>query len=167
MSTHIELHTELADHPKVDRLAEALGVGYATAFACLTILWLRAADIWPSGELRNATDGDIAKAARWKEWGPHKSATDFVKALTTTGWLDADRHIHDWEDAGIRLKVQFHQRMAKARTVLAEQRSQRPTPKAPARPRPQTPQCPACRQTFTTQVGYLKHECSPIPPEAP
>jgi hypothetical protein len=89
----IESHQEIGRHPKTKRLARMLGVSLPTAIGHLQLLWWWALDFAPDGSLTTFDDGDIADAMLW-EGDP----ATLVSALSSAGWLDSDRGIHDWYD---------------------------------------------------------------------
>jgi hypothetical protein len=98
VSLWIESHVELRDHPKTDRLMDALGVTRREAVGLLHMLWWRAVTYAPSGDLSSFTDGQIA---RWTDWDPDPAL--LVSGLTASGFLDDDRQLHDWGDYAGRL----------------------------------------------------------------
>jgi ribosomal protein S17E len=95
----IPSHQSLREHPKKDRLAELLFNGttpndvadYAAA-GLLHYLWYWALDYAADGDLAKFSDRQIAKGCRWQ--GDPKA---LVQGLTVAGFMDDDRHIHDWE----------------------------------------------------------------------
>lgn len=89
----IESHQELGAHPKLGRLARALGVSRPTALGHLHLLWYWALDYAPSGDISRYRASEIARAAEW-EGKPGV----FTKALRDAGFLDPGQVIHDWPD---------------------------------------------------------------------
>lgn len=95
----LESHQSLRDHPKKDRLAELLFNGtvpldvsdYAAA-GLLHYLWYWALDYSHDGDLSKFSDGQVAKGCRW-----HGDATLLIGSLIESGFVDQDRHIHDWD----------------------------------------------------------------------
>jgi hypothetical protein len=100
MSPWIPSHQSLRNHPKKDRLAELLFNGttpndvadYAAA-GVLHYLWYWALDYAQDGDLTRFTDRQIAKGCRW-EGDPRT----LLSGLTQSGFVDDDRHIHDWHE---------------------------------------------------------------------
>ena len=88
----IESHQELARHPKTRRLARLLSCCLPQAVGHLQFLWWWALDYAPDGDLSAFTDEDIAEAVMWE------GDADMCAALTSSGFLDDDRRIHNWAD---------------------------------------------------------------------
>ena len=88
----IESHQELARHPKTRRLARTLSCSLPQAVGHLQFLWWWALDYAPDGDLSAFTDEDIAEAVMWE------GDADMCAALTSAGFLDDDRRIHNWAD---------------------------------------------------------------------
>ncbi len=86
----IESHQSLPNHPKTLRLADLLGVSIPQAIGHLHLLWYWATDY--------AEDGDIADGAsilyRICQWNGDNEV--LKEALTTSGFLDEGRYIHNW-----------------------------------------------------------------------
>lgn len=89
----IESHQELREHPKTKRLCRLLGLPRPTVVGYLHFLWWWAYDYAPEGDLSAFTDDDIADAV---DWDGEPGA--LVSALIESGFINADRHIHDWGD---------------------------------------------------------------------
>jgi len=87
----IKLYASLPRHPKCFALDEA--TGRRRAWTHMVDLWTWAAEYAPTGDLSDLSDRAIAKAAGWSG-----SASKFVAALETAGFLDADRRLHDWDE---------------------------------------------------------------------
>lgn len=124
----IELHQTLVDHPKVRRLARALGVHPMQAIGHLVALWLWCLDYAPAGDLGHVADDDLADAARWSG-----DAGRFVAELERVMLVDyvaGSRAVHDWEDYAGRLMTKRTQHAAKMRELRAGRRE------APDRPQP-------------------------------
>lgn len=85
------------DHPKMHRLARALGVPRAQAAGHLEFLWHWTAKFAPRGDVGRFQDVDIEQGADWK--GP---AGALVSALEAEGWLDPHPEVrlivHDWHE---------------------------------------------------------------------
>ncbi len=93
----IELHQELAQHRKLDRLIKDTGLGRDAALGRLCLLWLWALQNRPDGDL---SDLDAKRAAEIFGVTPRKAAP-FLEALERCGFLDRageSLRIHDWED---------------------------------------------------------------------
>ena len=104
----IEVHQSLRTHPKVRRLAKALGVRRAEAEGVLVNLWLAACD--HKGRINGWDPEDLAEACLWE--GDNKK---LLPALRQSGWVEDDGKIHDWNDYGDRLLRQSRERMSKWR----------------------------------------------------
>jgi hypothetical protein len=89
----IESHADLRDHPKLDLLSELLGIPRRDAVGLLHYVWWRALTYAPAGDLSVVTDSQLA---RWADW--ENDPTMLVRGLTTAGFLDPARHLHDWHD---------------------------------------------------------------------
>lgn len=89
----IESHADLRDHPKIDLLMDLLGITRRDACGLIHFVWWRALTYAPSGDLTSFTDGQIA---RWADW--EGSTADLIGGLTTAGFLDAERQLHDWQE---------------------------------------------------------------------
>jgi hypothetical protein len=92
-STWIHLHGDAFTNKKILAAASVLTrgdvhkmVGHLGAF------WLWCMEFAQEGDLGPLSDRAIAQAAGWPG-----SARRFVETLVTTGLLDADRKIHDWD----------------------------------------------------------------------
>lgn len=59
----------------------------------LVSLWLWAAQNATDGNLSGCSDRGIAEAAEYR-----RKPETFVAALMETGWLNADRKLHDWDE---------------------------------------------------------------------
>lgn len=94
----IELHQAVWTHRKTFAFAEALGLDADTAVAKLARLWSWALDNAPDGDCSSLSDAVIAYGANWVG-----EPAQFVQALSESGYLDADRKLHDWEEYGGKL----------------------------------------------------------------
>lgn len=92
----IPSYLDLSDHPKVLRLADAIGETENEVLGVLHRLWWFAARYAQDGRLDRFTDGELARVCRVSRT---KSAK-FVATLVETGWVTPDRAIHDWEQYG-------------------------------------------------------------------
>ncbi len=118
--TWIESHQTLGDHPKKDRLAEALfddgiplDVADLAAIGVLHRLWWWSIEYAADGDLSRFTDRQVAKGCRWN--GDPKRLT---AALRDAGFVDDDGRIHDWDDYAGKLldsRRQAAERRAKSR----------------------------------------------------
>ena len=105
MSAWIESHQSLRDHPRKDQLAEELFVGrvpnhvanYA-AVGILHYLWWWALDYAQDGDLTPFSDRQIARACRYIG-----DPQVLVAGLTRSGFLTAERRLHNWYDYAGRL----------------------------------------------------------------
>ena len=99
----IELHQELVEHRKLDRLMEESGEERPLVLGRLCILWLWAMDHRPDGDLSDLSPQRLGEIMRIR---PRK-APQFCEALVRSGFLDRDGdrlRIHDWEDYNHALK---------------------------------------------------------------
>jgi len=90
---YIESHSNLRDHPKLLRLARALGVEKLLAIGYLHCLWWWAAKYADDGITSDWEPGDIADGAEWRG-----EASAFSAALKKSGFMDDDGRLHDWDD---------------------------------------------------------------------
>lgn len=95
----IQIYSNLISHPKTARLADKLKLTSkdtspnVVAAGMLVSLWTWAIQNAHTGDLSDCSDRAIADAARFR-----RKPEAFVNALVECGWLDADRHLHDWEE---------------------------------------------------------------------
>jgi len=94
----IELHQAIWTHRKTFELAAALDLDETYAAAHLIRLWTWCIDNAPDGDLSTVSDRAIAFGSGWRQ-----DAESYVRALTSSGWLDDDRQIHDWAEYGGKL----------------------------------------------------------------
>jgi len=87
----IELHQTLPTNKKTMRLCNLLNISKPHAIGCMCLLWLWAIDNAPDGDLSQFSDKEISDVSEWK-----KKPDVFASALIDSGFLDADKHIHDW-----------------------------------------------------------------------
>ncbi len=116
----IESHQELADHPKTRRLMRLLGLDRYAAIGLVHVLWYWALDYADSGDLSACSDEDVADGVRWE-----RDASELVSALTTAGFLNVDRTIHDWEEFAGRYVAK---RQANAERMRAARAAESPPP---------------------------------------
>lgn len=113
----VESHQELRDHPKVKRLARMLGIGVPQAIGHLHCLWWWALDYAPNGDVSDFDALDLGDAAMW-DGDPER----FTEALIhcgpggSVGLMEADWHLHDWDDYAGRL-LRSREASAKANHV--------------------------------------------------
>ena len=90
----------LAQHVKVLRLSESLGIEIAAAIGHLVLIWLWTAQYKQDGVLDGISAEDLRRICGYS--GDPKKLTD---ALVKCGFLDSDEcfSVHDWEDNGGKL----------------------------------------------------------------
>jgi len=88
----IELHQTLPANKKTMRLKKLLRIKTPQAVGHLCILWLWALDNAPNGDLSGFSADEIAEVSQWTG----KNPDDFLSALTESGFVDGDLHLHDW-----------------------------------------------------------------------
>ena len=96
-SVWIESHQQLANHPKLKRLARLLGVSKQAAIGYLHLLWWWALDYAPRGQVIPPFDTEDVADAMEFDGDPEK----VVDALISAGFLDIEDSsitIHDWHD---------------------------------------------------------------------
>ena len=126
----IESHQTLANHPKTRKLARALGVGRAQAIGHLHLLWWWCLDYAPDGDLARFEPADLADAADWDG-----VPDTFAHALHESGFLTAERAVHDWDDYAGKLidrRKANAERMREARSQVKTARSGTKKPRADA-----------------------------------
>ncbi len=92
----IESHQELANHPKVWRLAKELAISVPAAIGHLHLLWWWALTYAESGEVGNIDFTQISRAAYWEG-----EPSSLIAALIDVGFLDESGpsiSLHDWHD---------------------------------------------------------------------
>lgn len=119
----VQVYSNLPQHDKIVSLADALGLKCsgvspeAVATGLLVSLWCWAVQNRTDGDLSGVNPRTIAKACQWE-----KSPDKLVSALRDCGWLDADMHIHDWEEYSVRLMENQEAQKEKTRKRVAEYR---------------------------------------------
>jgi hypothetical protein len=87
------------NHMKTKRLKRLLGLPLYRVVGLLETLWLLCVDCADEGNVGKFSDEEIAD---YLEWDGPQSPSDLVRALTDSGWLDADAEhrlvVHDWAD---------------------------------------------------------------------
>lgn len=109
----VQVYSNLPQHPKIGRLADELGQSKdveqeTVAVGIVVSLWTWAIQNAYTGDLSGVSDRAIARACGWR-----KDAGKLVTALISAGWLDEDRHIHDWEEYSVLLLAQEDNRREK------------------------------------------------------
>jgi hypothetical protein len=94
----IESHQELANHPKLRKLARLLGLCRAHAIGMLHLLWWWAMDYAQDGDVSRFDPLDVALAADWDG-----EPALLLDALRSSGFLDEDGRLHHWDDYAGRL----------------------------------------------------------------
>lgn len=95
----IQVYSNLLQHPKTGTLAVELDLKCsdveieAVAVGILVSLWTWAVQNAPNGDLSNTNPRTIARAANWK-----RKPETLIVALKTSGFLDEDMKLHDWEE---------------------------------------------------------------------
>lgn len=105
-----ELHEQFARHRKVARLAGELSISRMEAKGYVVSLWCWVTAQKQDGDLSEISDIEIAAGCDW-EGDP----STFVRALKSAGWIDRDRHVHDWSEMGVRLLRGMRERKANER----------------------------------------------------
>lgn len=97
-SAYIPLHGDVFSNKKTIAAAGELTNGNVEKMVGhLARLWTWAVERNDDGNLEHLTDRMIADAAGWRG-----GASRFVAAVTSAGFLDPDRRLHDWDDyAGV------------------------------------------------------------------
>ena len=90
----IEAHQGLANHVKTIKLRKILKIKKIEAIGILFLLWWWALDCAPSGDLSGLDDDDISEIVEYKA----KGNTTVLSALIEAGFIDENKHIHDWGD---------------------------------------------------------------------
>lgn len=89
----IELHQTLPTNKKTMRLESLLKIKTPQVVGHLCMLWLWAIDNAQDGSLKEFLPAEIAKVAGWD-----KKPDVFIDALRTSGFVDNDMCIHDWNE---------------------------------------------------------------------
>ena len=111
-------HQELRDHPKLRKAARRADVPIPAMIGHLHLLWWWALDHAPDGDLSRFDAEDIADAAMWE--GDPDAFVDALRSCGpggTTGFIDADGALHDWQEYGGKYgkRVEAAKRAAAAR----------------------------------------------------
>ncbi len=102
----IRLNTDLREHPKADRLADALGERRAWTY--VVELWMWAGANQPDGDLSEMPDSGVARRA-----GYEGDPVRFVMALRSSGFMDEAGHLHDWTEHQGAIVAKFERDRAK------------------------------------------------------
>ena len=117
--TWIPSYVELAEHPKVRRLSEAIGESENEVLGILHRLWWYAARYAQDGNLDGFTDTELARACHV----PPRKAAGFVEKLRQVGWLTDGKIINDWDEYAGRFigkQVEARDRMRSRRASAGE-----------------------------------------------
>lgn len=90
----IESHEELGNHPKTQKLAQILECSVPTAVGYVHLLWhytIQAS--WQFGDLTEQMPMAIARGC-WYQGNP----LDLINALKSSGFIDSDMKVHDWQE---------------------------------------------------------------------
>ncbi len=90
----IELHQALPQHRKLLALRDALRLRTPAALGHMCLLWLWALDNAPDGDLSALPPRQLAEICQFNA----RRAGELAAALRTSGFVDADRRLHDWGD---------------------------------------------------------------------
>lgn len=115
----IELHSDLLTHPKLDRLANKLGIKKVYALGVVSSLWLWTAKFAEDGDLSKFERFEIASGINWT-----KSADILIDALIATKFLDFENEkltVHDWAEYGLRILRQNRERQEIYRSKKGKQ----------------------------------------------
>lgn len=114
------------NHPKTHRLAEELGVSWATTVGHLELLFHFAGHYTPNGDIGRYGEKRLAGAMGWKG-----KPSKLIEALVTAGWVDrhsvattdqlgsnsvATLQLHDWSEHADRA---VKKRIAKTRKMIS------------------------------------------------
>ena len=114
----IEYHTALRDHWKISRLADKLKTHYTEALGLVSCLWLWAAENAQDGHLKQFTDEEVARAARWTG-----AVNGFRQYLLDCELVDPDGRLHRWESYGLRMLLSARERQRESRAKKAKKHS--------------------------------------------
>lgn len=108
--------TDVTDHPKVFRLAEALGIDVERAIGKLIRFWSNVARYAESGNLMRISDAQIAEWFGWK-----KPAFQLATLLRDCGMFDLDtREVHGWKRRHQRFLNERERKIATAEKARKE-----------------------------------------------
>lgn len=107
-------------------MADELGLANAfvspdvVAVGILISLWTWAIQNASNGDLSDCSARAIAEACRWK-----KKPEQLMDALKSSGWLDPDGKLHDWEEYAMLLIEQNENKKAKTRERVQRYREKK------------------------------------------
>lgn len=119
---YIPSYLELRDHPKVEALAELLGVSSNECLGILHRLWWHVATYNQDGDVTALDEKTLYRVCRIRARNGQPSLRS---ALIETGWLDDEDGcltVHDWEHYGgksVAVLLSARERMARARAAVA------------------------------------------------
>ena len=124
----IQVYSNLTSHRKTGRLADELGLTNnfvspdVVAVGILISLWTWAIQNASNGDLSDCSARIIAEACRWR-----KKPEQLIAALKSSGWMDEDGRLHDWEEYTCLLMEQEDNRKAKTRERVQRYRDKKRT----------------------------------------
>jgi len=123
MTVWVRSEARLGRHPKMLALADLLwdAMVPAAVAECATIgllhrLWWWAAEFAEDGDLSDYSDSQIARGVGW-----HGDPAALIEALRTTGFLDHDGRLHDWDEyqgVAVRERESARERMRRRRSQV-------------------------------------------------
>lgn len=122
----IQVYSNLLTHPKTGKLVDALDLKHkdvepeCIAAGLLISLWTWAIQNAVTGDLSGMSNRSIAKAAGWRG-----NADKVADALRDAGFVDADNHLHDWEEYANLLMDIEEERKAKTRERVRKHRQKK------------------------------------------
>jgi len=128
----IQVYSNLVSHAKTAHLADLLKLTSkdtspnVVAAGMLVSLWTWAIQNAYNGDLSTCSDRTIADAARYK-----RKPEALVKALIASGWLDADRQLHDWEEYTLLLIKRMDRQKEQSRERVQRYRNKSATSTKP------------------------------------
>lgn len=90
----IEAHQGLANHIKTIKLRKLLKIKKIEAVGILFMFWWWSLDNAPDGDISSLDDSDISEIVEYKS----KSGVSVLAALIESGFVDENKHIHDWHE---------------------------------------------------------------------
>jgi len=113
----IEVHQTLVRHRKTLRLAKELRINRHRAIGLIIDLWCWSIDNAPDGDLSRLTPSEISAALAWTG-----NAPSFLRSLRASGFLDADDHLHDWDEYAGRLIDKRNENAARMREIRTKKK---------------------------------------------
>ncbi len=114
----IAVDAALPRHPKLRKLANALGLDRRAALSLLIEFWGWASEFAPDGDLSRFDDDDISAGVNWEN-----DASIFVESLLLCGFIDDKRAIHDWDQYGGKLHNEREKNKAKIKEWREKQKA--------------------------------------------